>query len=324
MSPYWVVDIIPWGIGKGCKGQKEEGKIQVNDMGGFVQRAVDAGTTTATADGSSGGSIKFIEFMRDATEEDKIWLKTKLDSTYFSFTESAESHGKKGYDEKYKAYDCWAEQEGYDDLPDGCAHGVCKGMMASAILEGLAQNIINGFTDDTYTCRTAVHVQTFTGCYNVVKRGETAKSGKHSLSLVQLYFALKIVHTDKDLHCWGAEKTVWTGPTNNSVNNYKLSDFDWKKVLTFKLNINKKSVLNTKNSVFEPIAVQRCSCLPKLLCGNSAAATEIKEEDAKHVSQSIDVRSGCAESAVADELPLASCADSAEGDEDTGVKSYKN
>jgi len=230
--------------------------------------------------------------MRDATEADKKWLKTKLDSTYFSFTESAESHGQTrgpntGYN-KYKAYDCWAEQEGYDDLPDGCAYPctqgmVSKGMMASAILEGLAQNIINGFTEDTCTCRTAVHVRTYADSYSVVKPGETLKSDKHTLSLVRIQAALKIVHTDKDLHCWGAVKTVWTGATNNSVNNYKLSDFDWKKILTFKLNINNKSVLNTRNVVYEPVAVQRCSCLPKLLCGTSAAATEIKEEDAKHI-----------------------------------------
>jgi hypothetical protein len=228
-------------------------------MGVKVQRAVDGRYTTANEDSISS---KFINYMRDVPEERKKWFRAKLDSTLFSFTESAEF--------EVEGYDCWFDVEGYDDLSDDDAIWPTKGMMASAILEGLAQEIM-----DNWVVKMPGHL---------VKPGDTLKSGRKTLSLLMQYEALKIVHTDKELHVWGAVQQVWSGPTNNSVHKYNLSTFKWEKKTSIKLNyspIQNKFVPNTKNVVFEPVepvVVQRCVCLPTLLCGNSAASTEIKEK----------------------------------------------
>jgi len=84
--------------------------------------------------------------------------------------------------------------------------------------------------------------------YTCIRQGQSYKSEKMSLSLVMQANCLKLVQSDSEtIDIYNATQTVWTGPTNNSVNNYNSSDFSWKKVGQFKFTSTNNNPIYFKN-----------------------------------------------------------------------------
>lgn len=261
----------------------------LSECGESVEAAVEEGfvTESEVSGATEEGLNSFKDFLKDAIEQDRAIFRNMLDNATFSFNEAGSD-----------AIDIEAGVEGFEDLPDvpeeprpkpgkpWTRKMITKGMVASALLEGVAQGIIRSYQKKNHN-------------YHVVMPGQTLKSGKKSMSLLMQYNATRISHDDKVLHCWTSEHAVWSGPKNKSVNRYKLSDhhFHWKKAMTCNLKVKSKPPGNNVNqhapeieqndkTIISKSACCVNQCLPKVFdcplclpCDKSAWAEVISDDE---------------------------------------------